>query len=53
MNIFCFIQARYGDYDVDGAAAPKLRHYLDQAFAAPLVIKRMEAEAAAMPPGLN
>lgn len=49
----CFIQARYGDYDVDGAAAPKLRNYLDQAYASPLVAKRMEAEQAAMPPGLG
>ncbi|MDH3643391.1 MAG: glutathione S-transferase family protein [Gammaproteobacteria bacterium] len=48
----CFIQARYGDYDVDGAVAPRLRNYLDQAFAAPLVVKRLEAEKAAMPPGL-
>ena len=48
----CFIQARYGDFDVDGAVAPKLRNYLDQAFAAPLVIKRLEAEKANMPPGL-
>ncbi len=48
----CFIQARYGDFDVDGAAAPKLRNYLDRAFAAPIVTKRLEAERAAMPPGL-
>ena len=48
----CFIQARYGDFDVDGATAPKLRNYLDQAFAAPLVVKRLEAEKAAMPPGM-
>ena len=48
----CFIQARYGDYDVDGGAAPKLRNYLDGAFAAPLVVQRLEAEKAAMPPGL-
>jgi len=48
----CFIQARYGDYDVDGGAAPKLRNYLDRAFAAPLVVQRLEAEKAAMPPGL-
>jgi glutathione S-transferase len=48
----CFVQARYGDFDVDGAVAPKLRNYLDQAFAAPLLIKRLEAEKAAMPPGL-
>jgi glutathione S-transferase len=48
----CFVQARYGDFDVDGAVAPKLRSYLDRAFAAPLVVKRLEAEKAAMPPGL-
>ena len=48
----CFIQARYGDFDVNGAVAPKLRNYLDRAFAAPLVVKRLEAEKAAMPPGL-
>ncbi len=51
--VTCFIQARYGDYDVDGAEAPKLRNYLDQAYAAPLVTKRMEAEQAAMPPGMG
>ena len=44
----CFLQARYGDFDVDGAAAPKLRSYLDRAFAAPLVVKRLEAEKAAV-----
>jgi glutathione S-transferase len=49
----CFIQARYGDYDVDGAAAPRLRRYLDQAFAAPIVVKRLAAERAAMPPALR
>jgi glutathione S-transferase len=49
----CFIQARYGDYDVDGSAAPRLRRYLDQAYAAPLVVARMEAEQAALPPGLG
>jgi glutathione S-transferase len=49
----CFIQARYGDYDVDGSAAPRLRRYLDQAYAAPLVVARIEAEQAAMPPGLG
>jgi len=48
----CFIQARYGDFEVDGAAAPRLRNYLDRAFAAPLVIQRLEAERAALPPGL-
>ncbi|MGI9324176.1 MAG: glutathione S-transferase family protein [Pseudomonadales bacterium] len=49
----CFIQARYGDYEVDAAVAPKLRGYLDRAYASPLVTKRMEAEQAAMPPGLG
>jgi glutathione S-transferase len=44
----CFLQARYGDFDVDGAVAPKLRSYLDRAFAAPLVVKRLEAEKAAV-----
>lgn len=48
----CFIQARYGDFEVDGAVAPRLRSYLDRAFAAPLVIHRLESERAAMPPGL-
>jgi len=48
----CFIQARYGDFDVDGSTSPKLRNYLDQAFASPLVTQRLEAEKAAMPPGL-
>jgi len=44
----CFLQAQYGDFDVDGAVAPKLRSYLDRAFAAPLVVKRLEAEKAAV-----
>ncbi len=48
----CFLQARYGDFDVDAKAAPKLRRYLDRAYAAPLVVKRLAAEKAAMPPGL-
>ena len=48
----CFIQARYGDYDVDGSAAQKLRHYLDRAYAAELVTRRPAAEQAALPPGL-
>lgn len=48
----CFIQARYGDYDVDGSQYPKLRRYLDQSYASPLVAKRMESERANMPPGL-
>ena len=48
----CFIQARYGEFEVDGAIAPRLRSYLDRAFSAPLVTARLAAERAAMPPGL-
>ncbi len=51
----CFVQARYGDFDVDGAVAPKLRSYLDRAFAAPLVVNRLESERAVvgeLAPGL-
>lgn len=50
--VTCFIQARYGDYDVDGAHHPKLRRYLDAAYASPLVTKRMESEQANLPPGM-
>lgn len=35
------------NFDVDGAVAPKVRSYLDRAFASPLVVKRLEAEKAA------
>ncbi len=45
----CFIQARYGDFDVDGAAAPRLRRYLDDAFANPLVTSQLEVEKEAVP----
>lgn len=50
--VTCFIQAQYGDYEVDGDQYPKLRHYLDQAYAVPLVTNRLESERANMPPGL-
>ncbi len=50
--VTCFIQAQYGDYEVDGASYPKLRRYLDAALGSPLVRKRMESERANMPPGL-
>lgn len=50
--VTCFIQAQYGDYEVDGGQYPKLRNYLDRAFAAPIVVKRLESERANMPPGL-
>ena len=49
----CFLQARYGDYEVDAQRAPRVRAYLDRAFAAPLVTQRLEAEQAAMPPGFG
>jgi len=49
--VTCFVQARYGDFEVT-SEHPKLRHYLDQAFASPLLSARLEAEQAAMPPGL-
>lgn len=45
----CFIQARYGDFDVDGSVAPKLRSYLDGAFANPLVAAQLDAEKNAVP----
>ncbi|NJN52834.1 MAG: glutathione S-transferase family protein [Gammaproteobacteria bacterium] len=51
--VTCFIQARYGDFDVDGKRAPKLRRYLDQAFAAPLVVKRLAAEQGGHAAGLG
>ena len=50
--VTCFIQAQYGDFDVDGAKYPKLRRYLDAAYAAPLVVNRMASERANLPPGL-
>ena len=51
--VTCFVQARYGDFDVDGAACPKLRRYLDAAYGSALLKARLEAEQAAMPPGLG
>ena len=45
----CFIQARYGDFDVDGAVAPKLRRYLDDAFASSLVTAQLDLEKTAVP----
>ena len=49
----CFIQARYGDFDVDGSAAPRTRSYLDRMYAMPLVTNRLAKEQADMPPGLG
>jgi glutathione S-transferase len=50
--VTCFLQARYGDYEVDPDRFPKVRRYLDQAFADPLVVRRMASEQENMPPGL-
>jgi glutathione S-transferase len=50
--VTCFVQARYGDFDVDPGQHPKLAHYLEQAYNSELLTKRMQAEQAAMPPGL-
>ena len=50
--VTCFIQAQYGDFDVDGGRYPKLRRYLDAAYAAPLVVNRMASERANLPPGM-
>ncbi len=51
--VTCFVQARYGNFEVDGALYPKLRSYLDRAHGTDLLTARLEAEQAAMPPGLN
>lgn len=50
--VTCFIQAQYGDFDVDGGRYPRLRRYLDAARAAPLVVDRLKSERANLPPGL-
>ncbi|MEQ9450841.1 MAG: glutathione S-transferase family protein [Pseudomonadales bacterium] len=50
--VTCFIQAQYGEYEVDGNKYPNLRSYLDRALESPLVTDRLAAERASMPPGL-
>lgn len=50
--VTCFLQAQYGDYEVDGHAYPRLRRYLDEVYATPLLTRRMQSEKANMPPGL-
>lgn len=40
----CFLQAQYGDFEVDGATHPKLRAYLDRALTDDVVTVRLEAE---------
>ena len=47
--VTCFIQAQYGDFDVDGAKYPRLRRYLDAAYASPLVVNRLAQERSSMP----
>ena len=42
--VTCFLQARYGDFEVDGETHPKLRAYLDRSLSNELVKKRMEEE---------
>lgn len=41
-----FATARWGDYQVDAAAYPKLGGYLERAFATPVMVARHEAEVA-------
>jgi glutathione S-transferase len=40
----CFLQARYGDFEVDGGTHPKLRAYLDTAFSNEVVQNRIAQE---------
>ncbi len=47
----CFAQAQYGGYEVDGAAYPATRKYLDSAFGTSLLSSRLEVERAAFAPG--
>lgn len=41
----CFLQARYGEFEVDGNQYPRLRNYLDACLANDVVKNRMEQEA--------
>jgi glutathione S-transferase len=41
----CFLQAQYGQFEVDGSTHPKLRRYLDAALANDVVKNRMAEEA--------
>lgn len=41
----CFLQASYGDFEVDGSRYPRLRSYLDGCLADEIVQNRMAAEA--------
>jgi len=42
--VTCFLQASYGDFEVDGETHPKLRAYLDRCLSNDLVKNRMEQE---------
>ena len=44
----CFLQAQYGDFEVDGAKYPKLARYLKTAFATPIVTARTAKERAVL-----
>lgn len=44
----CFMQARYGDYEVDGTQYPKLKAYLDGALNNDIVKNRMAKEGEAV-----
>ena len=43
--VTCFLQARYGEFEVDGTQHPALRSYLDRSFAHEIVVARMAKEA--------
>lgn len=47
--VTCFIQARYGDFDVQGDDHPKLRAYLDKALNSPIVTARVAKELDGLP----
>lgn len=42
--VTCFVQAKYGDYEVDAGAYPKLGAYLDRSFSNEMLINRLEQE---------
>jgi glutathione S-transferase len=44
----CFLQAQYGDFEVDSGKYPKLGRYLKAAFANPIVTGRMAKERAVL-----
>ncbi|HSG87920.1 MAG TPA: glutathione S-transferase family protein [Pseudomonadales bacterium] len=47
--VTCFIQAAYGDYQVDGARYPKLRAWIDRMLAEDVVAARLASERAMLP----